>query len=144
MRAAGAGGDVVEGPALVARRRHQELARGVHRDARHVGGVVLERVRGGARGGVPDLDRLVRRGREDHVLGRVEQDARDLLGVARHGRHGLAAAAVQQDDLVVGATGEGKVVLGGMQVQAEDGRRLRTGSVTCFVLAGVRERGKKG
>mmetsp|Transcript_11849 Transcript_11849/g.25445 ORF Transcript_11849/g.25445 Transcript_11849/m.25445 type:complete len:301 (+) Transcript_11849:67-969(+) len=105
--AAGACRDVVEGPALVARRGDEELAGRVDRDARHVRRVLLERVRRGARGRIPNLDGLVGRGREGDVFGRVEEDAGDFLGVPRHGRNRLAAAAVQQHNLVVGAAGQG-------------------------------------
>ncbi len=122
MGAARARGNVIKGPALVARRRDQELARGVHRDARHIPCVIFERMGGSSRGRVPDLDRFVRRRRKDNVLGGVEEHPSDLLGVARHGCHGLATAAIQQDDLIVGAAGEGQVVLAGMKVQAKDGR----------------------
>ena len=59
--AAGARRDVVKGPRLVARRRDHEFARGVHRDARHVPCVILERVSRSACRGIPDLDSLVRR-----------------------------------------------------------------------------------
>jgi hypothetical protein len=123
--AAGAGRDVVKCPALVARRCDEVVARGVDRDARHVRRVLLERVRRGARGRIPDLDCLVGRGRKGDIFCRVEEHAGYFLGVSRHGRDSLAAAAVQQHNLVVGAPSKSKVVLGRVQIEAKDLRRLQ-------------------
>lgn len=71
---------------------------------------------------MPDADRVVRRRGDDRIVDRMIDDLGDLLRVALENGHHLFGVLVEDDGVLVGATGQNLAVIGHVDVDGQNAR----------------------